>query len=207
MGLNIIIKDKKKTAWTGVWYDKGHPKDIEDWNMTLPDGTIIPQLKIGEEYKYLGTQLPAAWNSKHTHASTRNKTIHSCKTIIQQIGTLPLAPDTLNRALNLATAGIIGCFGRSTPITYADCITIEAEKTAVLNAQHIAPTIPKGPIYATEHGGGLQIEHTYACATAALCDQIDRALAAPTDSIDHRIVAASITETYARLGYRGELDH
>ena len=203
MGLNAVIKKKSKTAWTGVYYHKGQPKDIANWTIKFPDGTPIPQLQNGEEYKYLGTHLPAAWNTKHTHATTRQKTIQACKKVIQHIGSLPLAPETLNRAINLATAGIIGCFGRSTPITYEDCKTIEAEKSAVLNAQQIAPPVPKGPIYDTHHNGGLQFEHTYACAAAALADQIDRALSAPPDSTDYRTVAAAITETYARLGYRG----
>ena len=199
MGLNATIKNKSKSAWTGVAYEKGQPKDIEGWTIHFPDGTEVPQLKIGEEYKYLGTHLPAAWHMKNTHATARGKTVQACKKIIHQIGTLPLAPDTLNRAINLATAGIIGCYGRSTPITYEDCKTIEAEKTAVLNAQHIAPPVPKGPIYATLHGGGLQFEHTYACAAAALADQIDRALGAPTDSTDwHQPMRAS-PATHTRM--------
>eukprot|EP00965_Chrysotila_dentata_P023498 778866-Pleurochrysis_carterae.AAC.1 len=58
LGLNMQIKGKKKTAWSGVYYnEEGQESDITGWEITLPDGTKIPQLKGTETYKYLGTQL------------------------------------------------------------------------------------------------------------------------------------------------------
>ena len=41
-------------------------------------------------------------------------------------------------------------------------------------------------------------------ATAALVDQVDRALAAPASSADHRAIAGAIAATTYRLGYRGD---
>eukprot|EP00965_Chrysotila_dentata_P097856 3235405-Pleurochrysis_carterae.AAC.1 len=58
LGLNMQIKGKKKTAWSGVYYNEdGQENDITGWEVTLPDGTKIPQLTGAETYKYLGTQL------------------------------------------------------------------------------------------------------------------------------------------------------
>eukprot|EP00965_Chrysotila_dentata_P100947 3334443-Pleurochrysis_carterae.AAC.1 len=58
LGLNMQIKGKEKTAWSGVYYnEEGQENDISGWEITLPDGTKIPQLKGTETYKYLGTHL------------------------------------------------------------------------------------------------------------------------------------------------------
>ena len=38
LGLDITVKGKKKTAWAGVWYQGGIPKDCDGWEMRLPDG-------------------------------------------------------------------------------------------------------------------------------------------------------------------------
>eukprot|EP00965_Chrysotila_dentata_P195794 6177191-Pleurochrysis_carterae.AAC.1 len=58
LGLNMHIKGKKKTAWSGVYYiEDGHESDITGWEVTLPDGTRIPHLKGTDTYKYLGTQV------------------------------------------------------------------------------------------------------------------------------------------------------
>eukprot|EP00965_Chrysotila_dentata_P142429 4709003-Pleurochrysis_carterae.AAC.1 len=52
------IKGKKKTAWSGVYYnEEGQESDVSGWEIILPDGTKIPQLKGTETYKYLGTQI------------------------------------------------------------------------------------------------------------------------------------------------------
>eukprot|EP00965_Chrysotila_dentata_P141101 4663708-Pleurochrysis_carterae.AAC.2 len=58
LGLNMQIKGKKKTAWSGGYYnDDGHESDITGLEVILPDGTQIPQLTGTETYKYLGAQL------------------------------------------------------------------------------------------------------------------------------------------------------
>eukprot|EP00965_Chrysotila_dentata_P092666 3058898-Pleurochrysis_carterae.AAC.1 len=38
LGLNMQIKGKKKTAWSGVYYnEEGHESDITGWEVILPD--------------------------------------------------------------------------------------------------------------------------------------------------------------------------
>ena len=61
---------------------------------------------------------------------------------------------------------------------------------------------PHSIMYDTHHAGGMQEEHAYATAAAALVDQVDRALSAPPHSAARRIVEAAIQETVLRLGGR-----
>eukprot|EP00965_Chrysotila_dentata_P261088 6214132-Pleurochrysis_carterae.AAC.8 len=58
LGLNMRVKGKTKTAWSGVYYNGvGWKCDMKGWEFILPDGEKILQLKETETYKYLGTQL------------------------------------------------------------------------------------------------------------------------------------------------------
>eukprot|EP00965_Chrysotila_dentata_P061472 2035901-Pleurochrysis_carterae.AAC.1 len=51
LGLNMQIKGKKKTAWSGIYYNKdGQESDVTGWEVTLPDGTMVPQLTGTETY-------------------------------------------------------------------------------------------------------------------------------------------------------------
>ena len=130
IGLNVFIKNKKKTAWAGVSYVGGVPQDITGWDMRFPDkhGTIIPQLTGEETYTYLGTPLPTAWAGQRTHAATRRKLVKACVDVIRAIGYLDISPSDLRRSIQLAVNGLIGSYGRSTPLTLEDCITIERRR-------------------------------------------------------------------------------
>ena len=184
MGLNVFIKNKQKTAWAGVEYIEGRPVDIQGWQMRFPnrEGTVIPQLIGDDTYKYLGTKLRTSWHSGGTHVDTRDKIIYACKKVTRSIGFLDLAPHDIRKAINLAVNGIIGAYGRSTPLTMEDCIKIEAEKARVFRAQHFVVAEPRSIMYDTLHAGGMNEEHAYATAAAAIVDQVDRALYDPEES-------------------------
>jgi len=43
-GLSMQIKNKKKSAWSATyWESDGTEKDVEGWEIRMPDGTLIPQ--------------------------------------------------------------------------------------------------------------------------------------------------------------------
>ena len=63
MGLNITVKaDGKKTAWSGTYWKGGVEKQIEGWEIRLPNGEVVPQV---EQYKYLGGEEKAGWRGRH----------------------------------------------------------------------------------------------------------------------------------------------
>ena len=204
MGLNVFIKNKKKTVWAGVEYVEGKPRDIQGWDMRFPnaEGTIIPQLEGDETYTYLGTELHTAWCYGKTNKVAREKIVHACTKVTRSIGFMDLAPQDLRTAINLAVNGIIGAYGRSTPLTMEDCITIEAEKVRVFQAQHYMIAEPRSIMYDTYHAGGINEQHAYATAAAAIIDQVDRALYEPRESATYRIAHAALKETVLRLGGR-----
>eukprot|EP00965_Chrysotila_dentata_P002472 80075-Pleurochrysis_carterae.AAC.1 len=58
LGLRMQVKEKKKTAWSGIYYnEEGKESDITGWEVILPDGEKNPQLMGTETYKYPGTHL------------------------------------------------------------------------------------------------------------------------------------------------------
>ena len=69
MGLQVNVKGKKKTAWSGTYWTKDKrgrmvETDIEcgEWKMRLPNGVEVPQIKMGQDqdvdyYKHLGSEL------------------------------------------------------------------------------------------------------------------------------------------------------
>eukprot|EP00965_Chrysotila_dentata_P232231 6198839-Pleurochrysis_carterae.AAC.2 len=54
LGLHMQIKRKKKTAWSGIYYnEEGKESDITGWDsVLLPDGEKMPQL-MGAEIQIL----------------------------------------------------------------------------------------------------------------------------------------------------------
>eukprot|EP00965_Chrysotila_dentata_P135854 4491019-Pleurochrysis_carterae.AAC.1 len=104
----------------------------------------------------------------------------------------------------LGGSGVLGYYARSTPIDMTTCKSIEEARVEVLRAAGYATRWPRGQIYHAGQEGGIEThEHAYGVAAAAYCDQIDRALCAPPERMDHINVAEALAETCYRLGCRG----
>eukprot|EP00965_Chrysotila_dentata_P045350 1506534-Pleurochrysis_carterae.AAC.1 len=128
LGLNMQIKGKKKTAWSGVYYNEdGQESDITGWEVILPDGTKIPQLTGTEIYKYLGTQLRPGRAKGNSIKHMRRTIADKLKRIIYAIGRrLPgLTQKQLGSTLALGVAGVLGYYARSTPMDMTTCKSIE----------------------------------------------------------------------------------
>ena len=52
MGLELQVKDKKKTAWSGVYWEGAQEKDVTNYEVRLPCGMVVPQLLGGEQAAY-----------------------------------------------------------------------------------------------------------------------------------------------------------
>eukprot|EP00965_Chrysotila_dentata_P042185 1399540-Pleurochrysis_carterae.AAC.1 len=130
------IKGKKKTAWSGVYYnEEGHESDITGWEVILPDGTKIPQLAGAETYKYLGTELRPGRAKGSSIKQMRKNIAEKSKRIIYAIGRLPgLTQKQLGSTLALGVAGVLGYYARSTPVDRTTCNRIEEAKVRVLRA-------------------------------------------------------------------------
>eukprot|EP00965_Chrysotila_dentata_P086316 2848141-Pleurochrysis_carterae.AAC.1 len=127
LGLNMQIKGKKKTAWSEVYYnEEGQESDITGWEIMLPDGTKIPQLKGTETYKYLDTQLRPG-RAKGSSVKQMGKIIaEKSKRLIYAIGRLPgLTHKQLESIMALRVAEILGYYARSTPMDMTTCKSIE----------------------------------------------------------------------------------
>ena len=205
LGLNLTIKGKKKTAWSGVYWEDGVEKDVTGWELELPDGRVVPQLTREEEYTYLGTELRTGWNRGRAGLSLRQKAVRKCKQLIGMIGKVPLlTQEQMGKAMSLGIAGVLGYYGRSTVITWEDCKHIETARAEALVARGFSASVPRLQIYQTwEEGGMGEHEHAYCYAAAAICDQIDRALSGGKGQPDKEAVELALAQTAARLGCAG----
>eukprot|EP00965_Chrysotila_dentata_P024024 795845-Pleurochrysis_carterae.AAC.1 len=127
LGLNMQIKGKKKTAWSGVYYnEEGRENDITGWEVVLPDGETIPQLKGTETYKYLGTHLRPGRATGNSIRDMRKQIAGKVKRLIFAIGRLPgLTQEQLGKISSLGVAGVLGYYARSTPMDITTCKSIE----------------------------------------------------------------------------------
>ena len=206
-GLRMQVKDKKKTAWAATyWGADGVEKDVEGWEMRMPDGMVLPQLKGSETYKYLGSEMAAGWGGGEAQKVVRAKVVRKCKQAVGMIGRVPLmTEEQMSKAMALALAGIIGYYGRASVITWEDAVQIETARVEVLRAKGITTGTPRQTVYGDRgDAGGLEHEHAYAYAAAALCDQVERALEAGEGSAAKAVVEAELANTCARLGCRDE---
>eukprot|EP00965_Chrysotila_dentata_P107207 3542131-Pleurochrysis_carterae.AAC.1 len=112
LGLNMQIKGKNKTAWSG--------------EVVLPDGETIPQLKGTETYKYLGTHLRPGRARGNSNKDMRKQIAGKVKRLIFAIGRLPgLTQEQLGKITSLGVAGMLGYYARSTPMDMTTCKSIE----------------------------------------------------------------------------------
>ena len=44
-----------------MYWENNEERDVEGYEMRMPDGMLIPQLKGDESDKYLGTELRTGW--------------------------------------------------------------------------------------------------------------------------------------------------
>eukprot|EP00965_Chrysotila_dentata_P203154 6181547-Pleurochrysis_carterae.AAC.2 len=207
LGLHMQVKGKKKTAWSGIYYnEEGRESDITGWDVVLPDGQKIPQVTGTETYKYLGTHLRPGRARGISIRDMRKIVAEKAKRIIFAIGRLPgMSEEQLGRTLALGIAGVLGYYARSTPtMALGTCKGIEEARVKVLRTAGYATGWPRGQIYHRATEGGMEAHgHAYGIAAAAYCDQVDRALCGPPGRMDHIHVAESLAETCYRLGCRG----
>ena len=204
LGLLWQIKGKKKTAWSATWWKDGKEVDVSGYEMKMPDDSIIPQLQGEELYKYLGTEMNTGWHNGKAHARARAKVVTRCRQLIGLLGRVPcLTEQQLGSAISLALSGCIGYYARSTVVTWEDCVKIEQARVGALRAKGITEGVPRRQIYGSPRQAEMGHEHAYAIATAALRDQVDRALCGRKGEPARAIVEEAIAKTCYRLGCRG----
>ena len=73
-GLQVKVKkDGKKTAWAATYWRDGREYDVAGWDIKLPDGTVVPQVK---QYKHLGNIETSTWAG--SSKATREKVVTRC---------------------------------------------------------------------------------------------------------------------------------
>ena len=215
-GLPIKIKGKSKTAYFATYWEGGIEKDVAGYELRLADGRLVPQilkrpkhpLPPGAKgdvhsYKHLGTELAPGWNGGMEEA--RSKVVTRCTQVVKLIGRIPvLTSEQMDQMVSLAIGGVIGYYGRATPLRWSDCQKIERARAYAMHVRGFTPTVPRVQMYAAPTEGGLGHAHAYQAAAAALIDQVDRALCGGDGEPARVAVEAAIASTCWRLGCRAD---
>ena len=211
-GLKIMIKETKKTAWQASYWMNGVEREVEGWEMVLPDGRVVPQVKASAEkkkdrtYTYLGGDESAMWQD--ASQAVRVKVLGYCNHLLWKIGRVGVLSDVQQRiGMALATNGAMGFHARSTVIGDATCEAIEHTRAEVLRQDGVAAGSPRLQIHASKAAGGLGHQHVMQHAAANLADQFERMILSKDDTPGRNAVMAHIRATYVRLGWtqRGEM--
>ena len=125
-GLRMTIKQKRKTAWAGTYWtrdSRGHwiERDINcgAFKMVLPDGTPIPQVRMDETYKYLGSELTPGYTGSQDRI--RAKVVTRSIGVIGVLGSIKnIGIDTLNKAINMTVGGLVDYYGRTCILRWQD---------------------------------------------------------------------------------------
>ena len=142
----------------------GHPTSARD----------IQRAVDAVSYRYLGNTIVAAW--ENGMELTRDELRATLIRMIQMIGHLPgldcaQIQDVIDTVLN----GMIGYYGRATPLTWADTCAIEGARKAAL-ARRGFGTGEAWQVYGDHQHGGMNSMHAYQMAAGAYIDTVDRAL-------------------------------
>lgn len=214
-GLPIKIKAKSKSAYFATYWAGTEEKDVSGYELRLPDGRVIPQIVKRPKaplagakadvymYKHLGTELAPGWRDGMSEA--RAKVVTRCTQVLKLIGRIPvLTNEQMQQMMSLAIDGVIGYYGRATPLRWRDCQQIERARAHAVRQRGFSPSVPRLQVYAGPGEGGLGHAHAYQTAAAALVDQIDRALCGGDGEPARVAVEAAIASTCWRLGCRGD---
>ena len=203
-GLRMQVKKDTKTAWQASYWKDGKEMKVDGWEMWLPDGRRVPQVK--EEYTYLGS----AESTKFEGAMepVRKKVVRDCDQVLRLMGRVGvLGEKQLGTAMGLGVEGVVSHYGRSTPLGLETCDRIERTRAEVLAKRGIAAGTPRIQMHASVAAGGLQQRHAYQLATAALVDEVERVMTLPEDTPSRIAVSAHLRAECMRLGWleRGDV--
>ena len=224
-GLKIMIKGVKKTAWQAAYWEGEEERHVEGWQMRLPDGRIVPQVRGEEqdgakrkenyeegkarkasgqtargEYTYLGTSEAEKWG--RAQEGVRKKVIGFCSNILRLIGRVgQLDGEQTRVVMEAGVEGSASFYARSTAIGWEACEEVEQVRAEVLRGNGIASGAARAQIYATREAGGLGHIHAYQSTAAALTDQIEKTLQSDPGTPANIALRAHIRATYIRLGW------
>ena len=212
MGLQVNVKGKKKTAWSGTYWTKDKrgrmvETDIEcgEWKMRLPNGVEVPQIKMGQDqdvdyYKHLGSELGPGFTGGQDRV--RAKVVARCVGVIGVIGGLKgLGVTAANDAIESAIGGIVDYYGRACVLTWEDMNKVERARAAAIQRMTGIWVTPRRLLWGAREIGGMGRKHLYARAAEALFDQFDRMLSGGTGEPGRAAVETMIADTCYRLGY------
>ena len=201
LGIQMIIKGKKKTAWQGRCWVGGRQQDVTGVVVHLPNGDTVPQLTGGEEYTHLRFEEGTEWRGRH--ATVRAKVVEHCTRVVGMIGRVQgLSLEQVQMAIALAVEGVIGYFGRAVHIDGPTCEKIERAIEEVLATRGWGAG--RGAHRAARQKGGMGWTSVRAMAAAAYVSEVHRVLNDGDGEPAKVVLAKRIEQVVWRLAGRGD---
>ena len=196
-----VNPEATKSAFAAATCDaeEGLHSVADRYRMHFPREQEVLLPPVRGAYTTLGVEA----DEKVGGGNTRQRVANRCGMAIRLISSVGVADRlTLERYCDAITCGTVYYYGRTVPLSWADCEQIEVDRRkAYSRLGHRHRLAARVQVYAEGAHGGYGVIHLYAHAGAAVFDQVDLALSGELGEPDRLYVEAQIAMTGVRLGY------
>ena len=123
MGQRLGIKKALKTVVTGVRYEGGRPRAVDDPGLRLPDGTAVPFVRHEVLYKHLGLPVRADAADGAVFKLVRGKVVYAMQNMRRMRGA---SQREFCKVADVLVRGVVGFYFQLVYLTWAEAEKLEA---------------------------------------------------------------------------------
>jgi len=162
----------------------------------LPDGRVVPRVS---KYKHLGTVTGSSGGPE----VQRERILQKLRGVLSVVCSLEVSLDQMIEMTDCVIEGVVGFYGRSTPLSREFCEKVEkCRRAQFVRVGKRRRGEGNCEVYAEHRAGGLGAVHTYQVARAAMISEVYKGLNTPVRSPVRYAVRSALAVTAWRLGCR-----
>ena len=202
MGQKLGVKKTLKTVVTGVRYEGGLPREVEDPELVLPDGKPVPYVRYDVLYKHLGLPVRADAADGSAFRLVKGKVAHAMVRMRKMRG---VSQREFCRVADVLVRGAVGFYFQIVYLTWAEAEKLEAIFRAAFNRFFgRAASSARVPLYAERPRGGRLRTHCWGVALASLYTVVTECISEPRASQQRMAARSAVAAALARWGCRTE---
>ena len=200
MGQKLGVKKTLKTVVTGVRYEDGRPRAVEDPKLVLPGGAPVPYVRHDVLYKHLGLPVRADAADGAVFRLVKGKTAHAMGSMRKMRG---VSQREFCAVADVLLRGLVGFYFQIVYLTWREAESLEAIFRAAFNRFFgRAVSSARLPLYSERPGVGRWRTHSWGVALAALYAVVHECVSEPEDSPQRVAVRSAVAAALARWGCR-----